>query len=1000
MRRICPRGCAAWLPMLAMLASLAADATPARAEPPAQKRGSGAARPSGRPFGLERRVPWTTSNFSGTPEPPAPYLVTPAFPKLTFQSPVVVAAAPGIDRLFVGQVQGKILSFPVDPNCEKADLALDLKTVRPGLSNFYGLTFHPKFAQNHYVYVCYVEKDADPNGTRLSRFTMTKTDPPQIDPTSEKLIITWLGGGHNGACLAFGPDGYLYFSAGDAERPTPADSLMTGQDISDLLSSVMRIDVDHEDKGKPYRVPPDNPFVDLKDARPEVWAYGMRNPWKMSFDRETGQLWVGDVGWELWEMIYRVERGGNYGWSIVEGPQPVHAEGKRGPTPISPPAVSLSHSEASSITGGYVYRGKALPGLVGLYVYGDYQTGTVWGLKHDGTKTVSNEVIASTPLQLVAFGEDNAGELYALDHQRTQQLYKFVPNPAAGATVKFPRKLSQTGLFSQTKEQVPAPGVLPYSINAEFWADGAHGSRYLALPGKEQIEVSDRGGWNFPDGTVLARTVGLELEKGKPASRKNIETQVLHLEEGSWRPYSYVWDSLQEDATLADAAGTNLSFQVVDADAPGGKRTQAYRVSSRVECLICHNPWVEKKTTIFGRPSASPLAVSTGQWNKSHEFSKGKVDNQLRTFEHIGLFKSPIGAVAGKPGLAKMADPYDKKAKLEDRARSYLQVNCSHCHQFGAGGSANIVLSNSVMLDQTNAIDVRPIQGTFNLSGAKIIAAGEPDSSVLYYRICKTGGGRMPRMGSNLVDERGVALIHDWIETLPSKGNEPPKVANRGSAVETKAPPIDTLLASTSGALELMRLVENDRLDAAAKRQAIAKASASTQVEIRDLFERFLPEADRVKRLGDSIDPAVILATKGDPARGLALFKESGTQCKSCHKLDGVGLDFGPDLAKIGVKYTRPELLRHIMEPSHSVDPKYVGYLLESKDGQVHTGMLVSRSADEVVMRGPQEQTIRVPADQVEEFIPQAKSLMPELLLKDLTAQQAGDLLDFLMSLK
>src|SRR5262249_9170728 len=161
----------------------------------------------------------------------------------------------------------------------------------------------------------------------------------------------------------------------DAAEPTPPDPLDTGQDISDLLSSILRIDVEHRDAGRSYRIPADNPFTNRTGARPEVWAYGLRNPWRMSFDWVTGDLWVDDVGWEQWESILRVERGGNYGWSIREGRQSVRPEARLGPSPILPPMMDHAHSEAASITGGYVYRGRALPDLVGSYVYGDYQSG-------------------------------------------------------------------------------------------------------------------------------------------------------------------------------------------------------------------------------------------------------------------------------------------------------------------------------------------------------------------------------------------------------------------------------------------------------------------------------------------------------------------------------------------------------------------------------------------------------------------------------------------------
>src|SRR5205823_674238 len=214
------------------------------------------------------------------------------------------------------------------------------------------------FEKNRYCYVCYIlagKNGAElADGTRISRFKLTDTDPPRIDPKSETIIITFLAGGHNGCDIHFGNDGYLYISTGDGTGPNPPDGRDTGQDISDLLSSILRIDVDRTENGKQYAIPPDNPFIKTPQARPEVYACGLRNPFRMSFDRATGDLWVGDVGWELWEMIHKVQKGGNYGWSVKEGPLEIRPNGKRGPTPILPPTIALPHTEAASITGGYV----------------------------------------------------------------------------------------------------------------------------------------------------------------------------------------------------------------------------------------------------------------------------------------------------------------------------------------------------------------------------------------------------------------------------------------------------------------------------------------------------------------------------------------------------------------------------------------------------------------------------------------------------------------------
>ena len=332
----------------------------------------------------EPRPAWTASKLAGTPDSPPPYRVEPAFPKLVFKRPLDVASAPGSNRLFVVEQAGKIFSFNNDSSCEKPDLFVDIKELHKDLHSVYGLTFHPEFERNRYAYVCYVKEHGKPDGSVVSRFKVSRTDPPIIDPASEQVVITWWSGGHNGGCLKFGPDRCLYISTGDGSGPSPPDSLRSGQDVTNLLSAVLRIDVDHPEGKLAYRVPPDNPLVKVAGARPEIWAYGFRNPWKMSFDRVGGDLWVGDVGWQLWEMIYRVEKGGNYGWAITEGPQPVLPEVTPGPTPILPPTISHPHSEASSITGGYVYRGSLLPDLKGAYIYGDFQSGKVWGLRHDG----------------------------------------------------------------------------------------------------------------------------------------------------------------------------------------------------------------------------------------------------------------------------------------------------------------------------------------------------------------------------------------------------------------------------------------------------------------------------------------------------------------------------------------------------------------------------------------------------------------------------------------
>jgi putative heme-binding domain-containing protein len=944
----------------------------------------------------EARVPWTASRFKGTPDPPLPYAVEPAFPKLVFDRPVLLEQVPGTRYLVVGELGGKVLSFVEDAGTDRTELALDL-AARPGrVGALYGLAFHPRFAENRQVFVCYTLRGDRPDGTRVVRFRASGVDPLRIDPDSEELILTFLSGGHNGGCLAFGPDGFLYISTGDAASPSPPDPLDTGQDISDLLSSILRIDVDHQDAGRGYRVPPDNPFVSLPGARPEVWAYGFRNPWRMSFDRATGDLWVGDVGWEQWELIFRVERGGNYGWSVREGRQPVRPEGRVGPTPIAPPTVDHPHSEAASMTGGYVYHGSRLNELAGVYVYGDYQSGKVWGLRFDGRRVTWHQLLADTGLRLVAFGEDSSGELFLVEHERSNQVYRLVPNRGTQAEGNFPRTLSQSGLFARTRDQTPAAGVLPYRINAEGWADGAHFERFLAIPGAGRIELDESGNWKPPDGSVLARTVSLDVWEGDAAEPRprRVETQVLHREAGSWRPYTYIWDDDQADATLADAAGTRRTFSVPDRQEPAGRRTQVYRFAARTECVLCHNPWVEARTTVFGVQSASPLALSVAQLDRAGPAS-AEGENQLRRLERLGYFAQP--SPARRDQGPRLVDPYDADADLGARARAYLQVNCAHCHSQHSGGTALIALGAGLTLDETRTVDARPVQGTFGIDDARIIAPGEPARSVLYYRMAKLGPGRMPRIGAHEVDPRGLRLIADWIAHLPGAPGAVAASAHPPDGIEA----MRRMTGSTRGALELVRLIDEGALSVATCRAIVAQTRNHPRPEIRDLFERFVPESERVVRLGDAIEPATILAVKGDAARGREWFRaDSGAQCKSCHRAEGVGVELGPDLDAIGSKYGRAELLGHVLVPGRTIEPKYALVVVETKDGQIHQGLRTEPAPDVLVLRDARNQMVRIATSAIERQATLPTSLMPDGLLRDMTAQQAADLIEYLSSLK
>jgi len=972
-----------------------------------------------------QRVSWSTSRILGTPEAPPPYRSERAYPKLGFRNPVLITPAPFGKRMVVGEQGGKIWSFPNDPACDKPDLVADLAAgLKPdnqeygGFEALYGLAFHPRFAENRFCYVCYVLRGKNgphPQGTKVSRFRMGSDN--TIDLASEKLLLTWLGGGHNGGDLHFGNDGMLYISTGDATDPAPPDRLATGQDISDLLGSILRIDVDRKGKdsaGKalPYAIPADNPFVTTPKARGEVWAYGFRNPWRMSFDRPSGELWVGDVGWELYEMVHRVKRGGNYGWSVMEGPQIVNATAPRGPTQILPPLISFPHTEAASITGGFVYRGKLMKGLEGSYICGDWVTRKIWAVRVEGDTVTSLLELAHTGQQIISFGQDQAGELFFLDYKENGAgIYRLVPNAqATHDPARFPRKLSETGLFQSTVEHQPASGVYPFEISSPRFADHAKAERLIGLPGDKPVRMYDRaipipgtffsGQVFMPKDTVLAKTYRLPVKTGNSTTEKAVETQVLHFDGTLWNAYSYAWNDAGTDADLVRAEGMERELEIQVPGNPSASVKQTWRFPSRTQCLTCHNPW-----------AGQALAFHPAQLAEAAPSLPTGKPKELARLKRMGLVEFRL-ADGDKPSEALAITPLTETTgtggNLESRARSYLHANCTHCHQPGAGGTATIDLRHTTPLGETKVAGLKPAQGTFGLPEAAIVTPGDPYRSVLYYRMAKTGSGHMPHLGAEQVDRSGLALMHDWIGQMKGNAGVSPGNTNLALAALEKlkvdgpqgGKNLDALLEGPLGGLVLARALDlgtgMDKI-----RPVILSAIGSTdKPEVRDVLERFLPPEQRIRRLGNQIDGKQLLAKRGDTSRGKAVFfQNTGPRCASCHRVDGVGSTLGPDLSGIGKKYKREQLLEHILQPSKTIEPQYATQVVETADGKLINGILAKRTGTEVILRSAEDKEIRIPTADIVSMQAQAISAMPEMLLRDLTAQQAVDLIDYLASL-
>ena len=708
------------------------------------------------------RVKWTTSGVKGTPEPPLPYEVKVAYGKIQLEAPVAINRLSGTPYYIVAQQHGGVRVISQDTTSSELFKVLDLERT------VYGVAAHPNFIENGFIYVMTTnENEPEESGSWVSRFTVSAKEPFKADPSSEVVLFKWLKGGHNGGCLRFGHDGFLYIATGDGSGI--ADALKSGQDVSDLMGSILRIDVDDTSGGRAYAIPDDNPLIETRGARPEIYSFGHRQVWKFSFDRKTGDLWAGEVGQDLWEMVYKIKKGGNYGWSVREGAHPFRPERPQGPAPFEEPVVEHHHHDFRSITGGFVYHGTRLPELTGNYIYGDFDTGKVSTFRYRGGKARGKATIADTDIRIVDFIEADDMEVYLLDYV-SGQLYELAQNADAGKrNTDFPRLLSETGLFKSVADHLPADGVIPYDVNSPLWSDNAKKYRFIAIPDDGQIDFDDvtypqappeaPPGWRFPDGTVLVKTFAIETEVGNPESEVRLETRLLHHKrmDGEdngygaqvWRGYTYIWNEAQTDAVLAPLEGLDRELTITDANAAGGKRKQVWHFPSRSECTLCH--------TMAAR---YVLGVTTMQMNREYDYGHFKM-NQIDYLDRVGLFRtSPEEAPGDLPDLA---DYRDEAADVNLRARSYLQSNCSHCHRKWGGGNAEFTLLVNYNLEDAGVVGVKPQQGMFNLVDSELVIPGAPEKSMIYHRMTLDGLGRMPHIASNVKNLDAIELIKQWI---------------------------------------------------------------------------------------------------------------------------------------------------------------------------------------------------------------------------------------------
>ena len=699
---------------------------------------------TGGPFGLDARPSNTTCVAPARPTGNATVASVDAFPTApAFGAPTKILQAPGdATRWFVLEKDGLLKVFgTASPASVSTWLDLTGRVNPAGEGGLLGMAFHPNWPGTPEVFISYTT-DGTPLISRLSRLILDSTAQPVNFTEQVLLTVNQPFDNHNGGDIAFGPDGFLYFGLGDGG--SGGDPNDYAQDQTRLLGKMLRLNVLGVAFPSPgYTIPAGNPFAanakcgpgSNAQACPETYASGLRNPWRWSFDGPTGDLWLGDVGQGAWEEVDRIERGGNYGWRCREGFNDFNIAGC--PTGgFMEPLTEYPHANGdSSITGGYVYRGTAIPVLRGRYVFGDFSSGRIWALEDDGQGGYSNDVLLDSPYNISAFAIGADTELYFADYSNGR-IRRITP-VAGGPSDTIPANLEDTGCVVAGNPGQVASGLIPYAVNAPFWSDGAVKDRYLAIPDGTQIAVSGSNDFVFPNGTVILKSFRL--------NNALIETRLfMRHPDGVWAGYTYEWNAAQTMATRVIGGKTR---QV------GG---QTWIYPSEGECMQCH-------TSVAG----FSLGPEISQLNGSLLYAAtGRTANQLETLDHIGLFSTGLpGAPSALPALA---DPADAGATLSVRARAYLHTNCAQCHRPQGPTPSTMDLRVTTALSATGACNATPQSGSLGIANARLIAPGDAARSVLVARMNRRDANGMPPVGSSLVDLSGVTLLTAWVNALTS----------------------------------------------------------------------------------------------------------------------------------------------------------------------------------------------------------------------------------------
>jgi uncharacterized repeat protein (TIGR03806 family) len=545
------------------------------------------------------------------------------------------------------------------------------------------------------------------------------------DPASEIEVIRYTRERyHQGGFIKFAADGNLLIGFGDGT--VQGDWGGRAQDLSELRGKIIRVNVD---SGAPYTVPADNPFIDDPGALDEIFAYGLRNPWRGDVDPVTGTVFVTDIGYKEREEVNELIGGENFGWNRREGTTCFSEDhGSCDDPTLVDPLIEYDHSDGNcAIIGGYFYRGQAITALAGKYLFTDYCTGKLSAVDFDNDGNPYEMLLlagGAGPSFITTFAKDNSGELYVVT---SSEIHKLVPGNALPGQEGPATQLSATGCFEASDPTQPSEGLIYFDLHAPLWSDAASKRRWMALPDGQTIDIDQDGDFLFPDGTVLAKEFAVD---GEP-----IETRLLMKDlTGRWSGYSYEWSGA--DATLLPA-GKQKTL-------PNG---QVWSYPSRGECLRCHT----------GGANVS-LGPEISQLNGDIVYEETyRISNQLATMQHIGLFTNGLPNTPDQlPALAGLADDHQA---ISRRARSYLHSNCSGCHRGPGATQSNMDLRFSTSRTDMNVCNIAPSFGDLGIIGAQLVAPGSPELSILPTRPARTSPlERMPPLGTAIVDDEAIAV--------------------------------------------------------------------------------------------------------------------------------------------------------------------------------------------------------------------------------------------------